>query len=107
MVRDQVDAEEAQRLEKERIEAEAKKREVAEQQRLERERMLADKEMQQAAEEAQKQADAMAERERLREEARREREAMTGHMDLHQQSNMMAAFGNEDDGDDDLDNLLE
>eukprot|EP00038_Savillea_parva_P031361 m.85645 g.85645 ORF g.85645 m.85645 type:complete len:339 (+) comp9637_c0_seq2:3145-4161(+) len=106
-VREQSDAEEAQRLEQERLQAEAKKRELAEQQRLERERQQADLVKQQAEEEAKRQADEAAERERLREEAKREREAMTGHMDLHQQSTVMAAFGNDGDDDDDLANLLE
>lgn len=54
-----------------------------------------------------KEEDELAERLRLREQAKKEREALTGTLDIHEQSNAMMDFTNEDNDDDDLDDMLD
>eukprot|EP00041_Stephanoeca_diplocostata_P018723 m.395295 g.395295 ORF g.395295 m.395295 type:complete len:131 (-) comp21099_c0_seq28:1096-1488(-) len=87
-----------QEVERQRKVAEAE----AEQQALEQAK--AEERQRAAAAEAERNAAMMAQRQEEREKAKREREAMAGHMDLHEQSEVMESMLQSDD---DLDAMME
>lgn len=106
-IRERVDAEEALKLKKAKEDEEIRKAHAIEERRkqaqLEREQQSRDAQLQAKK----KEEDELAERIRLREQAKREREALTGTLDIHEQNNAMMDFTNEENDDDGLDGMLD
>ena len=91
--RTKLEAEIASRKREDAAKEEQARRKKAAAAAAEAQRLKIEAEKKRAAEAEDAKARAIADRLKEREDARRQREAMTGHVDLHEQSNVMEEFG--------------